>query len=160
MFTDAQSLPVLGDTRLHFGLIFALAAVVVCTDDSLYQMGLRAAHHRRESGGSKKCRHSNQQTYSVGYGHQRRIGRPCRNERGCRCHSPSHVWNITGYGYTAIIVAWLAKLNPVGLIVASVSIRRTDRRRIQFQTIGLPSSHLKYAARRNPICPHCREYVQ
>ena len=29
MFTDAQSLPVLGDTRLHFGLIFALAAVVL-----------------------------------------------------------------------------------------------------------------------------------
>ncbi|WP_267901380.1 ABC transporter permease subunit [Cohnella faecalis] len=27
MFNDAQSLPIFGDTRLHFGLIFALLAV-------------------------------------------------------------------------------------------------------------------------------------
>ena len=25
-----------------------------------------------------------------------------------------------GYGYTAIIVAWLAKLNPLGLIITSI----------------------------------------
>ena len=45
-----------------------------------------------------------------------------------------------GYGYTAIIVAWLAKLNPVGLIVASVLFGGLIVGGYSVQTIGLPSS--------------------
>ena len=45
-----------------------------------------------------------------------------------------------GYGYTAIIVAWLAKLNPWGMIVTSLFIGSLIVGGYSVQTIGLPSS--------------------
>ncbi|MWC29487.1 ABC transporter permease [Paenibacillus sp. MMS18-CY102] len=45
-----------------------------------------------------------------------------------------------GYGYTAIIVAWLAKLNPWGLIVSSVLCGAVIVGGYSVQMIGLPSS--------------------
>jgi simple sugar transport system permease protein len=45
-----------------------------------------------------------------------------------------------GYGYTAIIVAWLAKLNPVGLVVSSFLFGGLIVGGYSVQTIGLPSS--------------------
>lgn len=45
-----------------------------------------------------------------------------------------------GYGYTAIIVAWLAKLNPLGLIVTSILFGGLIVGGYSVQTIGLPSS--------------------
>jgi ABC-type uncharacterized transport system permease subunit len=45
-----------------------------------------------------------------------------------------------GYGYTAILVAWLAKLHPVGLIISSVLFGGLIVGGYSIQTIGLPSS--------------------
>jgi simple sugar transport system permease protein len=45
-----------------------------------------------------------------------------------------------GYGYTAIIVAWLAKLNPFGLILSSVLCGAVIVGGYSVQMIGLPSS--------------------
>ncbi len=45
-----------------------------------------------------------------------------------------------GYGYTAIIVAWIAKLNPWLMILASVFIGGLIVGGYSIQTIGLPSS--------------------
>ncbi|RIE03265.1 ABC transporter permease [Cohnella faecalis] len=45
-----------------------------------------------------------------------------------------------GYGYTAIIVAWLAKLNPVGLIVSSFLFGGLIVGGYSVQTLGIPSS--------------------
>ncbi|GFN31181.1 ABC transporter permease [Paenibacillus xylaniclasticus] len=45
-----------------------------------------------------------------------------------------------GYGYTAIIVAWLAKLNPWGLIVSSVLCGAVIVGGYSVQMIGLPAS--------------------
>ncbi|WP_127534622.1 ABC transporter permease [Paenibacillus kobensis] len=45
-----------------------------------------------------------------------------------------------GYGYTAIIVAWLAKLNPWGLIVSSVLCGGVIVGGYSVQMIGLPAS--------------------
>ena len=45
-----------------------------------------------------------------------------------------------GYGYTAIIVAWLARLNPWAMIVSSIFIGGLIVGGYSVQTIGLPSS--------------------
>jgi simple sugar transport system permease protein len=45
-----------------------------------------------------------------------------------------------GYGYTAIIVAWLAKLNPLGLIISAILFGGLIVGGFSVQTIGLPSS--------------------
>ncbi|MCV9885591.1 ABC transporter permease [Metabacillus halosaccharovorans] len=45
-----------------------------------------------------------------------------------------------GYGYTAIIVAWLAKLNPFAMILSSVFIGGLIVGGYSVQTIGLPST--------------------
>jgi simple sugar transport system permease protein len=46
-----------------------------------------------------------------------------------------------GYGYTAIIVAWLARLHPLGIILVSFLLSATLVGSDQLQTaIGLPGS--------------------
>ena len=141
MFTDAQSLPVLGDTRLHFGLIFALAAVV------LYALTIRYTkwgYELRIIGANPEA------ARNAGIRITRHIlvvmiisgglaGLAGMSEVSGVAHRL--MYGISpGYGYTAIIVAWLAKLNPVGLIVASVLFGGLIVGGYSVQTIGLPSS--------------------
>ena len=45
-----------------------------------------------------------------------------------------------GYGYTAIIVAWIARLNPFGIVVSSVLFGGLIVGGYSVQTLGLPSS--------------------
>ncbi|HTH13024.1 MAG TPA: ABC transporter permease, partial [Spirochaetia bacterium] len=45
-----------------------------------------------------------------------------------------------GYGYTAIIVAWIARLNPFGIILSSVLFGGLIVGGYSVQTLGLPSS--------------------
>jgi len=50
-------------------------------------------------------------------------GRAGRNER-CGRHLPPLQKGLTvGYGYTAIIVAWLGKLNPLAIILTFLLFR-------------------------------------
>ncbi|MEK3795372.1 ABC transporter permease [Paenibacillus sp. FSL R7-0204] len=141
MFTAAQSLPVLGSTRLHIGLVFGLVAVLI------YYLMIRFTR----------------------WGYELRlIGANPTAARYAGIHIKKHIIIVMlisgglagiagmaevsgvthklmqgispGYGYTAIIVAWLAKLNPLGLIVTSILFGGLIVGGYSVQTIGLPSS--------------------
>jgi len=45
-----------------------------------------------------------------------------------------------GYGYTAIIVAWIARLNPLGIVLSAVLFGGLIVGGYSVQTLGLPSS--------------------
>lgn len=141
MFTDAQSLPVFGNTRLHFGLIFGLAAVLIYALTMKYT---RWGYELRLIGANPEAaRHA-------GIPIKRHIVYVMLISGGLAgIAGMSEVSGVThrlmygispGYGYTAIIVAWLAKLNPAGLIAASVLFGGLIVGGYSVQTIGLPSS--------------------
>lgn len=141
MFTDAQMLPVLGNTRLHLGLVFGLAAVLLyallirytrwgyelrligANPEAAKNAGIRISRHillvMLISGGLAGLAGMSEVS---GVAHRLMYG-----------ISP-------GYGYTAIIVAWLAKLNPAGLVVSSFLFGGLIVGGYSVQTIGLPSS--------------------
>ncbi|WP_123041455.1 ABC transporter permease [Cohnella candidum] len=141
MFTDAQMLPVFGNTRLHFGLLFGLAAVVLyalltrytrwgyelkligANPEAAKNAGIRIARHillvMLISGGLAGLAGMSEVS---GVAHRLMYG-----------ISP-------GYGYTAIIVAWLAKLNPFGIVLSSFLFGGLIVGGYSVQTIGLPSS--------------------
>ena len=64
-----------------------------------------------------------------------------------------------GYGYTAIIVAWLAKLNPWAMLLTSVFIGSLIVGGYSVQTIGLPSSFSSMLQGLILICLLCGEML-
>ncbi|AIQ62987.1 ABC transporter permease [Paenibacillus stellifer] len=141
VFTDAQSLPVLGGTRLHIGLIFALVAVVIYY---LMMRFTRWGYELRLIGANPTA------ARYAGIHIKRHIiivmlisGGLAGLAGMAEVSGVSHqlIKGISpGYGYTAIIVAWLAKLNPLGLVIASVLFGGLIVGGYSVQTIGLPSS--------------------
>lgn len=141
MFNDAQSLPVLGDTRLHFGLVFALAAVVLY---ALVVRYTRWGYELRLIGANPEA------AKNAGIHLKRHIlivmiisgalaGLAGMSEVSGVTHRL--MYGISpGYGYTAIIVAWIAKLHPAGLVVSSVLFGGLIVGGYSVQTMGLPSS--------------------
>lgn len=141
MFTDAESLPVLGDTRLHFGLVFALAAVLLYAFTIRYT---RWGYELRLIGANPEA------AKNAGIRIKRHIiivmivsgalaGLAGMSEVSGVTHRL--MYGISpGYGYTAIIVAWIAKLNPFGLVVSSVLFGGLIVGGYSVQTMGLPSS--------------------
>ncbi|AJY75585.1 ABC transporter permease [Paenibacillus beijingensis] len=141
MFSDAQSLPLIGDTRLHLGIVFALIAVV------LYALTIRYTrwgYELRLIGANTDAAHN------AGINIKRHIlivmaisgglaGLAGMTEVAGVAHRLSYGIS-PGYGYTAIIVAWLAKLHPVGLLVASFLFGGLIVGGYSVQTIGLPSA--------------------
>ncbi|GGF81462.1 ABC transporter permease [Paenibacillus albidus] len=141
MFTAAQSLPVLGSTRLHIGLVFGLVAVLI------YFLMIRFTRWGYEL----KLMGANPAAARYAGIHIKRhiiivmlISGGLAGVAGM-----AEVSGVThklmqgispGYGYTAIIVAWLAKLNPLGLILTSVLFGGLIVGGYSVQTIGLPSS--------------------
>ncbi|MUT67065.1 ABC transporter permease [Paenibacillus sp. NEAU-GSW1] len=141
MFTDAQSLPLIGDTRLHYGIIFAAIAVLLywflirytrwgyelrligANPEAAKNAGIRISRHillvMLISGGIAGLAGMSE---VAGVSHRLMYG-----------ISP-------GYGYTAIIVAWLAKLNPFGIVVSAFLFGGLIVGGYSVQTIGLPSS--------------------
>lgn len=141
MFTAAQSLPVLGSTRLHIGLLFGLFAVVV------YYLMIRFTkwgYELRLIGANPIA------AKYAGIHIKRHIIIVMLISGGLAgIAGMAEVSGVThklmqgispGYGYTAIIVAWLAKLNPLGLIVTSILFGGLIVGGYSVQTIGLPSS--------------------
>lgn len=141
LFTAAQSLPVLGDSRLHIGLLFALAAAC------LYFLMIRFTRWGYElrliGANPEAARHA-------GIPLRRHIilvmlisgglaGLAGMTEVSGVSHKLMQGFS-PGYGYTAIIVAWLAKLHPFGLIVSAVLFGGLIVGGYSVQTIGLPSS--------------------
>lgn len=140
-FTEAQMLPVLGDTRLHVGLLFALVAVLLY---ALLMRYTRWGYELRLIGANPEA------AKNAGIRISRHIllvmlisgglaGLAGMSEVSGVAHRL--MYGISpGYGYTAIIVAWLAKLNPLGLIVSSFLLGGLIVGGYSVQTIGLPSS--------------------
>ncbi|MCL6459559.1 MAG: ABC transporter permease [Gorillibacterium sp.] len=141
MFTAAQSLPVLGTSRLHLGLIFGLVAV------ALYFLMIRYTrwgYELRLIGANPTA------ARYAGIPIKKHIIIVMLISGGLAgLAGMAEVSGVThklmqgispGYGYTAIIVAWLAKLNPVGIIISSVLFGGLIVGGYSVQTIGLPSS--------------------
>ncbi|MBB6675460.1 ABC transporter permease [Cohnella nanjingensis] len=141
MFNEAQSLPVLGDTRLHMGLLFALAAVAIY---ALLVKYTKWGYELRLIGANPEA------ARNAGIPIKRHIllvmlisGALAGLAGMSEVSGVSHrlMYGISpGYGYTAIIVAWLAKLHPVGLAVSAVLFGGLIVGGYSVQTIGLPSS--------------------
>ncbi len=141
IFNEAQSLPVLGDTRLHLGLIFAVVIVVLYAFTIKYT---RWGYELRLIGANAEA------AKNAGIRISRHIIIVMIISGGLAgLAGMSEVSGVThrlmygispGYGYTAIIVAWLAKLNPVGLIVSSFLFGGLIVGGYSVQTLGLPSS--------------------
>ncbi|WP_244226657.1 ABC transporter permease [Paenibacillus protaetiae] len=141
MFTDAQSLPLIGTTRLHYGFIFAIVAVV------LYYLMMKYTRWGYEL---KLIGANPEAAKNAGIRISRHILLVMLISGGlaglagmAEVSGVSHrlMYGISpGYGYTAIIVAWLAKLNPIGLVVSSVLFGGLIVGGYSVQTIGLPSS--------------------
>ncbi|MDU4695138.1 MULTISPECIES: ABC transporter permease [Paenibacillus] len=141
MFAASQSLPTLGGTRLHIGLLLALVAVLI------YYLMIRFTrwgYELRMIGANPVAARYN------GIPITRHIllvmvisGGLAGLAGMAEVSGVSHklMQGISpGYGYTAIIVAWLAKLNPLGLIVSAVLFGGLIVGGYSVQTIGLPSS--------------------
>jgi len=141
MFNDAQSLPVLGDTRLHFGLVFALAAVILY---ALVVRYTRWGYELRLIGANPEAAknagiHLKRHILIVMIVSGALAGLAGMSEVSGVTHRL--MYGISpGYGYTAIIVAWIAKLHPAGLVVSSVLFGGLIVGGYSVQTMGLPSS--------------------
>lgn len=141
MFTTAQWLPVLGNTRLHLGIIFGLVAVAI------YYLMIRFTRWGYEL---KLIGANPIAARYAGIHIKRHIIIVMLISGGLAgIAGMAEVSGVThklmqgispGYGYTAIIVAWLAKLNPLGLIVTSILFGGLIVGGYSVQTIGLPSS--------------------
>jgi ABC-type uncharacterized transport system permease subunit len=141
IFTEAQSLPVLGDTRLHLGLVFGIIAVILYF---LFIKYTRWGYELRLIGANPEA------ARNAGIRISRHILLVMLISGGlaglagmAEVSGVSHrlMYGISpGYGYTAIIVAWLAKLHPVGLIISSFLFGGLIVGGYSVQTIGLPSS--------------------
>lgn len=141
MFTGAQSLPVLGTTRLHFGLIFGIVAVLVYF---LMVKYTRWGYELRLIGANPNAAkyagiHINRHIIIVMLISGGLAGLAGMAEVSGVTHKLMQGVS-PGYGYTAIIVAWLAKLNPLGIVVSSVLFGGLIVGGYSVQTIGLPSS--------------------
>ncbi|MFC4101848.1 ABC transporter permease [Paenibacillus xanthanilyticus] len=141
MFTEAQSLPLIGDSRLHLGLAFAILAVILYAVVVKYT---KWGYELRLIGANSEA------ARNAGIGIKKHIWIVMLISGGLAgLAGMSEVSGVThrlmygispGYGYTAIIVAWLARLNPIGLTVSSVLFAGLIVGGYSVQTIGLPSS--------------------
>lgn len=141
IFSLEQQLMTFSGTRLHYGLIFALAAVVLL---SLLYSKSRWGYEMKLLGANPLA------AKYAGISVNRHILLVMLISGGLaglagmsEVSGVSHrlMYGISpGYGYTAIIVAWLAKLNPWGMIVTSLFVGGLIVGGYSVQTIGLPSS--------------------
>jgi simple sugar transport system permease protein len=136
-----QQLMTFQGTRLHYGLLFALVAVVAFAfflgkTRWGYEMKVLGANpNAAKYGGISINRHILiVMIISGGL-----AGLAGMSEVSGVAHRL--MYGISpGYGYTAIIVAWLAKLNPWAMIPASLFVGGLIVGGYSVQTIGLPSS--------------------
>jgi ABC-type uncharacterized transport system permease subunit len=141
VFTASQSLPVIGDTRLHLGLAFAIIVVILYAFTIRYT---RWGYELRLIGANPEA------ARNAGIHISRHILVVMVISGGLAgLAGMSEVSGVThrlmygispGYGYTAIIVAWLAKLNPIGLVVSAFLFGGLIVGGYSVQTMGLPSS--------------------
>ena len=121
LFTDAATLPALADGRMHFGAIFALIAVLVLTVmllTSLKGFEIRVLGQSPRAG------------RFAGFSRNRMIwfaflvsgglaGLAGISEVSGAINQLTPVIS-PGYGFTAIIVAFLGRLNPIGVLLSGL----------------------------------------
>ena len=141
-FPEAAWLPTYGGYRVHMGLVFGLAvaavlAVAIRRTRWGYELGVIGANPRVAAYAGMRTRRTIFLALTLsgaiaglagmsevaGVGHQLQ-----------RNFSP-------GYGYTAIIVAWLGRLNPLGIVLVSFLLAGMLVGGDQLQmTMGLPAA--------------------
>lgn len=140
-FNDFQLLATVGNSRLHFGLFFALAAVLVFAfllskTRWGYELKILGANPIAAQNAGIQIKKHILLVMLISGGLAGFAGAIEVSGVAGRL-----MYGISpGYGYTAIIVAWIAKLNPWLMIVASVFIGGLIVGGYSVQTIGLPSS--------------------
>lgn len=141
LFSPFQQLANIGGTRLHFGLIFALFAVIVfaflLTKTKWgYELRVLGANPIAAQNAGIKINKHILIVMLVSGGLAGFAGAIEVSGVAGRL-----MYGISpGYGYTAIIVAWLAKLNPWAMLITSVFIGSLIVGGYSIQTIGIPSS--------------------
>lgn len=140
-FTPFQMLANIGSTRLHFGLIFAIAALIIF---AFLLTKTRWGYELKLLGANKEA------AQNAGIHINRHIllvmlisGGLAGFAGAIEVSGVAHrlMYGISpGYGYTAIIVAWLAKLNPWAMVITSLFIGALIVGGYSVQLIGLPSS--------------------
>lgn len=140
-FVKAALLPTLGNTRIHAGLAFALAAallIYVIVKNSRWGFEIRITG---ESPAAARY---------AGIGIERNILLVMLISGGiCGLAGMAEVSGIAGrlqhglspgYGYTAIIIAWLGRLNPLAIIVVAFLFGGLQVGGYAVQTSGIPAA--------------------
>lgn len=140
-FSEAAILPALETTRIHLGIVIALLAVFVVFIVLRYT---RWGFEIRVSGESAAAAHY------AGINHVRNILLVMFISGGLAgLAGMTEVSGITqrlqhgispGYGYSAIIIAWLARLNPFAIVVVSVVFGGLMVGGFSIQTSGFPAA--------------------
>ncbi|NLW06523.1 MAG: ABC transporter permease [Clostridia bacterium] len=140
-FSKAATLPTLLGTRVHLGLVFALMAALLL---SIVLWRTRWGYEIRVTGENASA------ASYAGMNIKRNIilvmflsgalaGLAGMSEVAGITHRLQHGIS-PGYGYTAIIVAWLAKLHPAGIILVSFLFGGLIVGGYSVQTSGVPAA--------------------
>lgn len=140
-FSKAATLPTLFSTRVHLGLVFALVAALVL---AVVLWHTRWGYEIRVTGESARA------ASYAGINIRRNIilvmflsgalaGLAGMSEVAGITHRLQHGIS-PGYGYTAIIIAWLAKLHPAGIILVSFLFGGLIVGGYSVQTSGVPAA--------------------
>jgi len=120
-FGENARLPTLGDTRIHMGLLFAIFSVFLI---HLILTKTKWGFEMRVIGGNKKSAEYSGMSINRNYILVMLLGASIAGLAGM-----SEVAGIVyrlqpnlspGYGYSGIVVAWLSKLNPFGMVFMSL----------------------------------------
>ena len=141
VFSDAAILPTLGDSRIHAGLFFGLAVAVM-----LYLI----IYHTRWGYEIRVTGENPGAARYAGMNTTRNImlvmllsgafcGLAGMAEVSGIAHRLQHGLS-PGYGYTAIIIAWLSRLNPFAVILVAFLFAGLQVGGYIVQTSGIPSS--------------------
>lgn len=140
-FPEAAMLPTLGDSRIHFGLLFvvvlvALFIVIFRNSRWGYEIKVIGASERAARYAGMDIKRN---MYMV----------MLLSGAICGLAGMAEVSGIVGrlqpnlspgYGYTAIIVAWLARLNPVAIVLVAGLFGVLQVGGYIVQTFGVPAS--------------------
>ena len=141
IFTPFQTLATIGGTRLHLGLFFTIATVILfaflLTKTRWgYELKLLGSNPIAAQNAGIKIKKHILIVMMISGGLVGFAGAiEVSGVAGRLMYGVS-----PGYGYTAIIVAWLAKLNPWGMFLTSLFMSSLIVGGYSVQTIGLPSS--------------------
>lgn len=140
-FVPSAILPTLGDTRIHAGLIFTILGALVLY---LLMRNTRAGFEIKVIGESQNA------ARYAGISLEKNILLVMLVSGGlCGLAGMAEVSGIAGrlqeglspgYGYTAIIVAWLSRLNPLALPLVAFLFGGLQVGGYSVQTIGVPAT--------------------